>query len=259
MSEDNNEIVVQQDHGKIVTRSEPAADPFLAMVERAWDKPDVLDKLVAVRNAELKRRAEIAFWADFALMQPSLPSIDRNGRIEIRKKDARTGERDGEIQQSSAYAYWADILDACSPHMKEHGFGITFRQRMEQDNRITVIGILSHRDGHREENSITLQHESSGSKNSAQAVGSTLSYGMRYMGTMLLGVASKQGDDNKGSPPAPATITDEQVVRLRTMIFNVSADEDRFLKHMKIETLEDMPVSRFDYAIEALNQKRNAQ
>ena len=234
------------------------ADPFLAMIERAADRPEILDKLVAVRNAEIDRRASVAFWADFAQMQPALPTIDRNGCIEIRKKD-KDGERNGDVQQSSKYALWADILEACSPHMLQHGFGISFRQKTMPDGKIEVTGILSHREGHHETNSIALMHDSTGSKNAVQAVGSSLSYGMRYMGIMLLGIASKQGDDNGKAAGAPETISDEQVVRLQTLIANVGANKDKFLEHMKVSTLEAMPASRFDYAVAALKQKEAAQ
>lgn len=254
----DNEIVQHSQGGQLATQP-IQHDPFLAMVERAWDRPEVLDKLVAVRNAELERRAKNAFWRDFALMQPSLPSIERNGSIVIRKKDARTGERDGDIQQASKYALWADILEACSPHMKEHGFGITFRQKFEQDGRITVTGILSHRDGHMEENSITLKHDATGSKNETQAIGSTLSYGMRYMGTMLLGVASKQGDDDGAAAGAQKTISDEELARLQMLVSNAGADEERFCQYLKIQTLADLPADRLNYAIEALKQKQKAQ
>ena len=76
---------------------------------------------------------------------------------------------------------------------------------------------------------------------------------------MLLGVASKEHDNNKGSPPAPEAISDEQVVRLQTLIANVGADKDKFLAHMKVPTLEVMPASRFDYAVAALKQKEASQ
>ena len=182
-----------------------ADDPFMAMIAHAASRPEMIPairELNELRVAEIQRQARVAYSADFAQMQPKLPTIDRNGKIEIRKKDKQTGERDGEVQQASPYAYWADVLEACSPHMLEHGFGISFRQKTADDGKIVVTGILEHRDGHREENSIALIHETSGSKNPVQAIGSSLSYGMRYMGIMLLGVASKEHDDNKGSPEA---------------------------------------------------------
>lgn len=249
-------------HEPTTTDTSAYADPFLAMIERNADKPEVLDKLIAIRNDEIARRAKVAFWTDFALMQPKLPTIDRKGRIEIRKKDKQTGERDGEVQQSSAYALWADIMAACKPAMLEHGFGITFRQEPQPDGKIVVTGLLTHRDGHIEENrSIPLQHESTGNKNWHQAIGSTLSYGMRYCGIMLLGISSKENDDDKGGGDESVFISDEQVKELDGLITKTGADRQKFLAFIKEETLDQMPALKFDRAKQALlaKQKEAAQ
>jgi hypothetical protein len=237
-------------------------DPFLAMIANAATRPETIPairELNELRVAEIQRQARVAYSADFAQMQPKLPTIDRNGHIEIREKDAKTGKRDGDVQQSSPYAYWADILEACSPHMLEHGFGISFRHKTADDGKIIVTGILEHRDGHREENSIALIHETSGSKNPVQAIGSSLSYGMRYMGIMLLGVASKEHDDNKGMPASEVqsdNISDEQVVQLQTMLQNAGADKAQFLKLCKIDRLEDMPAAKFDGAVARIRARQ---
>lgn len=231
-----------------------SADPFLDLIARYGDRPDLLDKLVSVRNDELKRLAKVAFWSDFAQMQPNLPTIDRKGRIEIRKKDKATGERDGEVQQSSAYAMWADIMEACRPAMLEFGFGLSFRQEPQPDGKIVVIGMLAHRDGHIEENrSIPLQHESTGNKNWHQAIGSTLSYGMRYCGIMLLGVSSKEHDDDKGGAPEQSVfVTDEQVRELEKIIADTGANKQKFLAYVKEDSLDQMPAIKFERAKEAL-------
>jgi hypothetical protein len=239
-----------------------ASDPFLAMIANAASRPETIPairELNELRVAEIERQARVAYSADFAQMQPKLPTISREGRIEIRKKDAKTGERDGDVQQSSPYAYWADILEACSPHMLEHGFGISFRQKAADDGKIIITGILEHRDGHREENSIALIHEGSGSKNPVQAIGSSLSYGMRYMGIMLLGVASKEHDDNKGSPEGPQYITEDQVRELEILIGQTQSDAAQFAKWCKVETLETMPREKFKTAKDRLIAKRDEQ
>ena len=249
------------DSPRDLTSQQALADPFLEMISRAADRPEVLNTLISVRNAELQRRAEVAYRADFAQMQPKLPTIDRKGRIEIREKNAKTGARDGDVQQSSAYAYWADILAACKPAMLEHGFGISFKTRNADDGRIIVTAILSHRDGHVEETEmIPLQHDSTGSKNPTQAVGSTLSYGQRYAGIMALGIASKEHDDNKGGEVS-VFISDDQVKELEDLISSTGANKQRFLAYIKEETLDQMPIVKFDRAKQALlaKQKEAAQ
>jgi hypothetical protein len=250
--------LAKHEPGQVVEQPVVSNDPFLAMMERAWDKPEVLDKLIGIRNDELLRRAKVAFWADFAQMQPKLPTIDRHGKIEIREKD-NSGKRTGEVQQASPYAYWADILEACSPAMLEHGFGISFRYATADDGKIIITGILSHRDGHSEESSIPLIHETSGSKNPVQAMGSSISYGMRYMGIMLLGVASKAEDDDGKGVGAGAVdyITDDQATEIEILLGHTQSDREAFLKFFKCETLEAMPREVGVSAVAWLKAKRD--
>lgn len=236
-------------------------DPFLAMIERAASNPDFdivkMQALVDMRNAELARQARVAFDSAFAEMQPKLPVIDRNGRIEIRKKD-KDGERTGDVQQSSAYALWADIKDACNPFMLEHGFGISFRPKTAPDGKIVVNCILSHRGGHREEaDSIPMQHDSTGSKNAVQAVGSSLSYGIRYMGIMMLGIVSKEGDDDGKKAGAAQYITEDQVRELEILLGQTQSNTEQFLKFCKVESLETMPRDKFKTAKDRLIAKRD--
>lgn len=238
-------------------------DPFLAMIERAASNPsfdiEKMKQLVDIRNAELARQARVAFDSAFAEMQPKLPVIDRNGRIEIRKKD-KEGERTGDVQQSSAYALWADIKEACNPFMLEHGFGISFRPKTAPDGKIVVNCILSHRDGHREEaDSIPMQHDSTGSKNAVQAVGSSLSYGIRYMGIMMLGIVSKEHDDDGKKSEASQYITEDQVTELEILIAQTQSNKEQFLKFCKIESLETMLRDKFQTAKDRLIAKRNQQ
>ena len=256
-------VTKHQEQANDVVVREIRPDPFMAMIANAATRPETIPairELNELRVAEIERQARVAYSADFAQMQPKLPTIDRNGRIEIRKKDQKTGERDGEVQQSSPYAYWADILEACSPHMLTHGFGISFRHSTTPEGKIVVTGILEHRDGHREENSIALIHDATGSKNPVQAIGSSLSYGMRYMGIMLLGVASKEHDNDKGAPPAPdgqQYITADQVTELEILLGQTQSDTSQFLKWCKVESLETMPRDKFKTAKDRLVAKRD--
>jgi hypothetical protein len=236
------------------------SDPFLAMISHAASDPNFdiekMRQLVGIRNEELARQARVAFDSAFAEMQPKLPVIDRNGRIEIRKKD-KDGERNGDVQQSSAYALWADIKDACNPFMLEHGFGISFRPKTTADGKIVVTCILSHRDGHREESdSIPMQHDSTGSKNAVQAVGSSLSYGTRYMGIMMLGVVTKENDDDGRGAASPQYVTEDQVREIEILLGHTQSDKDAFLKFFKSENLETMQRETGVSAVAWLKAKR---
>jgi ERF superfamily. len=178
--------------------SESAA--ILSVIERMATNPDIdpdrIARFIALKERMDKEAARKAFAASLALMQAEMPVIEENGRIEVRKKDARTGDRTGEIQQSTTYALWEDINEAIRPVLKAHGFALMFRTGQTPEGKITVTGILSHRDGHQEETTISLMHDSTGSKNAVQAMGSSISYGKRYTASALLNITSRGEDDD---------------------------------------------------------------
>lgn len=241
---------------RLPVQSESAA--VLSIIERAARDPSVdidkLERLMAMQAGMAANRAKLAFDAAMADMQPKLPVIGRKGRIEVREKTS-SGKRDGDLQQSTPYALWEDINEAIRPILAEHGFSLTFRHGKTDAGLITVTGILAHREGHREEDTITLQHDSTGSKNAVQAVGSSNSYGKRYTAINLLNITTRGQDDDGKAAGAPDTISEEQIGTLTELMDSVSADKARFLKFFKVETLADLPAKRFQEAVTMLNAK----
>lgn len=240
---------------------------IVQMIERAAANPAVdiekMERLLLMQERVMDRRAKAAFDSALAIMQPTLPQVDRNGRIVVFSKadrDKAGGPKPTDTpQQSTPYALWEDINAAIGPHLAEHGFALSFRTGQAQDGKITVTGVLSHKEGHREETTITLMHDSSGSKNSVQAVGSSISYGKRYTAGLLLNITSRapgDADDDGVKAGAPATITGEQASELLTIAAEVNADLAKFLAYMKVNDIDELPASRFEAARTALEAKR---
>jgi len=161
---------------------------MMEVISRAAADPntdvDKLERLLMMAERIQAQEAKGAFTAALAELQPRLPVIDERGGI---KNNA------GVVQ--STYAKWDDINDAIRPLLAEAGFALSFRTGVAQDGKITVTGVLSHRAGHQEETTITLPHDSSGSKNAVQAVGSSTSYGKRYTTISLLNITSRAAQD----------------------------------------------------------------
>lgn len=178
---------------------------LLSMIERVCTDPNAdiskLEKMLDMQERILNRNAEQAFAADFAAMQCELPRIARNGKIEIKK--------DGRIIQSTAFAKLEDINDGIRPTLQKYGFGVSFSVDQGQGG-ITVTAKLLHRLGHSEKTSITLPIDSSGTKNSVQGNGSTISYGKRYSICALLNIST--GDDTDGNIP-PVNQSKPEAVR----------------------------------------------
>lgn len=145
---------------------------------------DKMERLIAMQERVRGREAETEYYAALAALQPNLPIIDERGGIK---------DRAGNIQ--STYALWEDVNEAIRPVLAEHGFSLTFRVA-RADGEIIVTGVLAHRGGHREDTTITLPTDTSGSKNAVQAVGSSTSYGKRYTAFALLNITSTGEDDD---------------------------------------------------------------
>lgn len=225
---------------------------IVSMIERAARDPavdiDKMERLLQMQERVIERRAKAAYDAALAEMQPKLPVIGRRGRIEIRAKDTKTGERTGAVQQSTGYALWEDINEGIRPVLAEYGFALSFRVGLAGDGKITVTGILSHREGHREETTITLMHDSSGSKNAVQAVGSSTSYGKRYTASALLNLTSRGEDDDGKKAAEEQTITDEQADELSKLLTSTGSNLVLFLKAIKLESLTEIRAEKFEDA-----------
>lgn len=235
------------------------AGALLSAIMNAADGAQDIGRIVQLTELYQKIRADEAkraYRAAFPAMQAELPVIDQNGRIVI--------EKDKKIVQSTPYAKWEDINEAIQPVLFKHGFGLFFEPGLAADGKITVTAVVTHVEGHEERATVTLAHDSSGSKNSVQAVGSSLSYGQRYSARALLNFQSRakvdQDDDGEaaGAPAGPAVISTQQRDELRALIDETASDVRRFCDHFKISSVSDLPADRFAQAVTMLNSKKRA-
>lgn len=249
-------------------RSANALD-IMALVVRVAENPSIdvekFERFVALQERILDRQAKADFDAHFADMQVELPVIDRRGRIIVREKDAR-GQRTGQITQDTKFARFEDINEAVRPVLSRHGFSVRFETGMTDDNRIKVVGVLSGW-GHRERSEFVLPHDSTGSKNNVQAIGSSTSYGKRYALCALLNITTRGEDDDgtKGGERAgPEPITAEQADKIVNRCGEVQCDKSRLLNylngssrpngHPEVKDISEIPASRFDEVMRGLNQ-----
>lgn len=167
----NNELaVVDQSSAVLAVISRAAADPNVDM--------DKLERLLDMQERIMGKQAETEFNAALAAMQAEIPSVAERG----------TGH-------NIKYATLEDIVDVVRPIMNKYGFAITFSVE-QADKSITVVGELVHKGGHSKKTSMMLPHETSGSKNAVQAIGSSISYGKRYVLCAMLNIATRKEDDD---------------------------------------------------------------
>lgn len=135
----------------------------------------------------MAKEAEMAFYGDMSDLQDAMPTIKKEGKITV----------GGQLR--SRYARFEDILGQTKGLLKQYGFSVSFKSNFV-DGELEITGTLSHRQGHHESTTMRLPFDSSGSKNNVQAIGSSVSYGKRYVYCMLLNInITEEDDDGQGA------------------------------------------------------------
>lgn len=203
-----SEIILPEQRRQVVAPIS-SDNSIMAVISRAAADPscdiDKLERLMAMHERMQARDAQTEFNTAMAAMQSDIPSIAERGAIVVNG------------QKRSDYATFEDINDVIKPIMQAHGFAITFKVENVAAG-LSVTGILMHRAGHRESTSMLLPLDTSGSKNAVQAVGSSTSYGKRYVMSALLNLTTR-GEDDDGHAAVPAvTVTAIQARQLQALL-----------------------------------------
>lgn len=154
------------------------------------------------------------------------------------------------------YADFAAIAAAVDPVICKHG--LSYRFRTKQEGAISVTCILSHRDGHSEENTLSGPADQSGNKNAIQAIGSTMSYLMRYSLVQALGLSTVDDDDGKAAAADAVAekpfISAEQEDALRDLIDAAGTTVEAFCNRIKVPALSNIYAEKYDAACAILNK-----
>lgn len=217
---------------------------IMAVISRAATDPacdiDKLERLMAMHERMQARDAQAEFNAAMAAMQSDIPSIAERGAIVVNG------------QKRSDYATFEDINDVIKPIMQTHGFAITFKVENVAAG-LSVTGILMHRAGHREETTMLLPLDTSGSKNAVQAVGSSISYGKRYVMSALLNLTTRGEDDDGHAAVPTANVTTVQAVGI-TALLDRCTEKTRDWFTGEYGSVECVPKARHDILVAQLNK-----
>jgi len=171
---------------------------LINMIEKVCMNPEMdvekLERMLDMQERILDKQSQQQFQIDMALMQADLPVIEKNGNINAKLKNG--------VVMSTKFAKFEDINRAVLPVLQKYGFSFTFETQQAQ-GYVNVIGVLRHKSGHKESTQLQIPLDATGSKNAVQAVGSSVSYGKRYVMSALLNITTTDDDDD-GQSAVPA-------------------------------------------------------
>lgn len=226
------ELTVQQERAVAPTASPAIADgpgALLSAIMQLAANPAVdvekFERLLAMQERMEAKQAEREFNTALHLAQQEMPRVQKNGTIRLVK--------DGVDKGSIPFAKWEDVDAALRPIMTKHGFSLSFDTTQREGGGAVITGMLRHVAGHQKASSIGLALDTGAGRNNNQAMGSTISYGKRYIAEMLFNIV-REGTDDDGKLGGQKTVKEEDADLLRQALleagFETNESIAKFLK-----------------------------
>lgn len=202
-----------------------------------------LEKLLALQERYDAMEAKKAYNKAMSDFKANPPKIEKDRKVSFSTSSGKT---------SYNHASLANVTEKINGELSKYGLSASWS--VKQNGTISVTCKITHIKGHSEETTLSASADTSGSKNSIQAIGSTLTYLERYSLLALTGLATfDEDDDGEGSQE---TVTEEQISQLSALIEAKDVDVAKFCSAFKIEKIADLPQKRYQQAVSMLNAKQ---
>lgn len=243
-------IEIQRPNETLPAHSPGALTP-MEMVGRALEmgvSADILKQMMDLRDREEARNAKIAFTKAVAAAKAELKPIMKTREVDYTPQ--------GKQRVNYRHEDLAGIEEQVLPILTKHGLHYRFESDNGIDRPLTITCVLEHDDGYSTRTPLSAGADSSGGKNSLQAIASAATYLQRYTLKLALGLSVSHDDDGMASSDlANGTITAEQRDELQKMIEALGGDVPTFCAWAKIASLAALPASKFTKAKQALEAK----
>lgn len=158
----------------------------------------------------------------------------------------------------------ADIDGAVRPAMSKYGLNYRYRASSNPNEPIRVTCVITHRQGYSEETTLSAGADSSGGKNTIQAIGSTVTYLQRYTLRLALGLAAARDDDGRASAvvadnAVSGSISVDQVKEIQELCIAKGTKLPIFYKIFGISNLREMTSAQYGVAKNMLKMKKGKE
>ena len=207
---------------------------------------DKLEKLLTLQERWEANEAKKAYQQAMAKFKANPPKIEKDKKVGYTTQKGTVGY---------SHASLANVTEKISKELSKYGLSASWLPK--QNGSVFITCKITHEKGHSEEATLSAPADTSGSKNSIQAIGSTITYLERYTLLALTGLATHDMDDDSAAG-GTEYISDKQLSEITDMVDNIPIDKDKFLKYLEVEELAKIPLSMHMKAMAALkaSQKR---
>lgn len=196
---------------------------MMTLIERVVTNPDIdtgkIQAMLDMQRQLMRDQAERALNA--VLSEIIIPVVKKNGKIPLPSKT------DGQTREV-AFAKWPDIYKALMPILRAKDLSLSFTApaRKSDGGGAEMTGRVSHKDGAFREAQISLPLDTGPGRNNLQAMGSTISYGKKYLTFMLLNIATEDEDDDASTADPIST---EEAADLHLQLTESGSNIKKFL------------------------------
>lgn len=235
---ENKELAQSSDNGANVMR----------LLQSAMDQGhpvEVVERLLDMQERILATQAKQAYAAAMHSVQSKIGAVRKAGW------NSHTKKHHGRLEDA-----WRELR----PLIDENGLSVSCGEGERTESGITFVATVRHVLGHSEQYKISLPPDTSGSKNSIQAVGSTHQYARRYLVCCdIFGIVFADEDDD-GIQGGAEKISEEQELELDALVQLLPKDRQEALKKWaEISKLSDLPVSKYKTVFDRVKAAVDAQ
>lgn len=206
---------------------------------------DKLEVVLKMRRENLEYEAREAYQFHFAAFAAEMPPVERDGMVDLGAKGR---------YPFTTYEQMDKIL---RPLLNKHGFSLQFWSGPVPDGKgVNIHGALIGW-GWQKESEYPMPPDTGPGRNPLQAIGSSMTYGKRYLADLLCNIVRK-GRDDDGHMASNQVIDARQVKTLIDLLKATNTSEEVFLKMMVTgcEAIGQISVRDFPRLVQALDEKR---
>lgn len=237
-------MVTKNESAVVVQKEQTPADMIRFAIEKGADL-DKLEKLMSLKREWDKDEARKAYNVAMTAFKQNPPKIFKDKTVSF-----------GQTKYN--HATLGNVAETISAELSKHGLSASWTTK--QNGSVVVTCRITHVLGHSEETSLAAESDKSGSKNSIQAIGSTITYLERYTLLAITGLATYEQDDDGRSAEA-VHITDAQLSTLRDLMAakGIEGKAAKLCGILKIESLETLPAKDYDKAVQLIKDAKGAK